>query len=327
MHERKAEASFDCHAKEIVHVVHTPDQSLLMLACALDPLTVAREHHGFDLQVSTPTLTKFPSIAAQSGDDKMILLFIVSSEDITESEEAALTSILASAAKQQVPVILTGAAIRIAAEQRLLDGHAVALHWQIGVPTWVTKARLDVKHQIFCKSGLYYTCPGGTALLDLTLEVIRQYFGDPAHERVCRKLQINVTRRPQDIQAGKLRAEKQYLPYKVGRAIEIMQQRLSPTLPLCDICQILGVSQRQLERLFVRYVQDSPRSYYRKVQLNEARWLCENTDLNLTEIAKACGFGGSSTLSSRYRKAFGITPTRQRELQYLGASSVGPEDC
>ncbi len=77
----------------------------------------------------------------------------------------------------------------------------------------------------------------------------------------------------------------------------------------------LGVSVRQIERWFLRYLKDSPTRYYTKLRLGRARVLLRDTDMSVIEISVACGFNGASRFSKIYRKHFGNSPDSFRAIQ------------
>jgi len=72
------------------------------------------------------------------------------------------------------------------------------------------------------------------------------------------------------------------------------------------------VSTRQLERLFRRYLDRSPKRYYLELRLKKARSLLLQTDMSVINVALACGFSSPSHFSKCYRAFYGRTPYRER---------------
>ena len=83
---------------------------------------------------------------------------------------------------------------------------------------------------------------------------------------------------------------------------------MSPSL----IAEDLGISTRQLERLFGRYLNSTPKHYFMEMRLNRAQNLLVQTEQSVTEIAMACGFQSTSHFSKVYRSHFGRSPLVQR---------------
>ena len=72
------------------------------------------------------------------------------------------------------------------------------------------------------------------------------------------------------------------------------------------------MSTRQLERLFRRYLNRSPKRYYMELRLQKARNLLMQTDMSVINVALACGFASPSHFSKCYRAHYKTTPYRER---------------
>jgi transcriptional regulator GlxA family with amidase domain len=72
------------------------------------------------------------------------------------------------------------------------------------------------------------------------------------------------------------------------------------------------MSTRQLERLFRRYLNRSPKRYYMELRLQKARSLLLQTDMSVINVALACGFTSPSHFSKCYRALYQTTPYRER---------------
>jgi transcriptional regulator GlxA family with amidase domain len=96
------------------------------------------------------------------------------------------------------------------------------------------------------------------------------------------------------------------------KAIQMMNENIEAPQSPALIAEEIGISTRQLERLFGRYLNCSPKKYYVDLRLQKARNLLVQTDQSVTEIALACGFESPGHFSRVYRSKFGITPTTQK---------------
>ena len=108
---------------------------------------------------------------------------------------------------------------------------------------------------------------------------------------------------------------------KLIKAISEMEKNTEEALSRDEIADRVGLSRRQLERLFRRYLNTSPARYYLKLRLNRARTLLTQTTMPVTEVAFASGFTSASHFSKCYRDMFGRTPRAERR----GAGIVEPE--
>jgi transcriptional regulator GlxA family with amidase domain len=97
----------------------------------------------------------------------------------------------------------------------------------------------------------------------------------------------------------------------MANAIQIMNTSLEEPVPPAHIAERIGISTRQLERLFGKYLNCSPKKYYMEMRLDKARNLLIQTNQSVTEVAMACGFESPGHFTRVYRAAFGVTPSQQ----------------
>ena len=87
-----------------------------------------------------------------------------------------------------------------------------------------------------------------------------------------------------------------------------IEEPISPAVLAKDV----GMSTRQLERLFRRYLSRSPKRYYMELRLQKARNLLMQTDMTVINVALACGFASPSHFSKCYRSHYDTTTYRER---------------
>ena len=91
-----------------------------------------------------------------------------------------------------------------------------------------------------------------------------------------------------------------------------MEENIEEPISPSELARQVGMSTRQLERLFRRYLNRSPKRYYMGLRLQRARNLLLQTDMTVINVALACGFTSPSHFSKCYRNHFGRTPYRER---------------
>lgn len=101
-------------------------------------------------------------------------------------------------------------------------------------------------------------------------------------------------------------------PRALETSIQLMQANIEEPLLLSEIARYVDLSRRQLERLFVRYLHDSPARFYLKIRVGHARDIIRQSQLPITEVAMMCGFEYSSCFSRCYRTTFGVSPSKDR---------------
>ncbi len=104
-------------------------------------------------------------------------------------------------------------------------------------------------------------------------------------------------------------------PLDVERAAKLASRlearyKEPPELPLA--AKELGLSERQLRRVFKKHYSMAPMDYLMRVRTGHAMELLDSSDMSLAEIACACGFSDSNYLSRQFKKATGIPPSEWR---------------
>ena len=99
---------------------------------------------------------------------------------------------------------------------------------------------------------------------------------------------------------------------KLATVIHRMEAAIEEPVSPAVLAQDAGMSTRQLERLFRRYLGKSPKRYYMELRLAKARNLLMQTDMSVINVALACGFTSPSHFSKCYRALYKTTPYRER---------------
>ena len=95
-------------------------------------------------------------------------------------------------------------------------------------------------------------------------------------------------------------------------AVKLMEKNIEEPLLISELTAHLGISDRELERLFKRYLQQTPKAFYRQLRLEKSRWMLQQTQDSVTAIATACGFVSLSHFSRCYQQQFAKLPSRER---------------
>jgi len=103
-----------------------------------------------------------------------------------------------------------------------------------------------------------------------------------------------------------------FLEGPIQRAIQLMEDTIDDPMHTEEVADMVGVSIRHLERLFRNRLNSSPLKTYKLIRLKRARRLISETRLSLLEVALACGFSTTSSMSRAFRVSFGISPQQLR---------------
>ena len=100
-----------------------------------------------------------------------------------------------------------------------------------------------------------------------------------------------------------------------------MEANIEEPMTLDELSHHVGLSRRQLERLFQRYLHCVPTRYYLELRLERARQLLLQTSKPIVDIALACGFVSAPHFSKCYRDTFSVPPRDERRR------AAGLMDC
>ena len=209
-----------------------------------------------------------------------------------------------------IGALCTGA--HILARAGLITDHRCTIHWE-NLPGFVEAfPDIDVAADLYEIDRNRFTCSGGTAPLDLMLSRIAATHGDELATKVSEQCLLDRIRGPHDRQRMPIRLRLGVHHPKLIMAIELMEANIEDPLPQEQLAHYVGLSRRQLERLFRRHMGRTPAQYYLELRLERARHLLYQTDLPIMNIACACGFVSASHFSTCYRQMFGKTPRAER---------------
>lgn len=209
-----------------------------------------------------------------------------------------------------IGAICTGA--HILARAGLLGGYRCTIHWHSLDSFSEEFPDLDVRAELYEVDRDRFTCAGGVAGLDMILAEIVRLADPELAASVSEQFMHERIREGHDDQRLPLQARLRISHPKLIRAISEMERNTEEALTRDEIADSVGLSRRQLERLFRRYLNTSPARYYLKIRLNRARTLLTQTTMPVTEVAFASGFTSASHFSKCYRDMFGKTPRAER---------------
>ena len=198
------------------------------------------------------------------------------------------------------------------AKAGLLDEKKATIHWENQDSFAEEFLEVELTKTVFVCDGNRYTTAGGTSSIDLLLKIIADDHGEELANAVADQMIYSSIRTDQDTQRLSVPTRIGVRHPKLSKVIQMMEINIEEPISPSVLAKDVGMSTRQLERLFRRYLDRSPKRYYMELRLQKARNLLMQTDMSVINVALACGFASPSHFSKCYRAHYDTTPYRER---------------
>ncbi|WP_370301666.1 GlxA family transcriptional regulator [Pseudooceanicola sp.] len=198
------------------------------------------------------------------------------------------------------------------AKAGLLDNKRATIHWENSDSFAEEFDEVELTKSVFVIDGNRMTTAGGTSSIDLMLKLIADHHGEDLANAVADQLIYSSIRTDQDTQRLSVPTRIGVRHPKLSQVIQMMESNIEEPISPAILARDVGMSTRQLERLFRRYLNRSPKRYYMELRLQKARNLLMQTDMSVINVALSCGFASPSHFSKCYRAHYDTTPYRER---------------
>jgi len=297
--------------------------SHLALACAMEPLRIANRMSGRPLYEWSLASADGASARCSNGTEVRVhaaypvlgrgqRLFVLSGIDPWVQTPDALLAYLRREHRRGTGLgALCSGAFALAAAG-LLDGQAVALHWEYHDSFMESFPAVNLCRNVFVADAPIVSAAGGTATADLVLHLIARAHGEPLSLAIADQMVYDAVRQPTAEQRLSLQSRHGLRSESLTAVIRLMEASIEEPLALSSIAASIGLSTRQIERLFGRHLNCSPGKYFLDLRLHKAHDLLGQRGHSLTDIAMACGFKSTAHFSRAYRLRYGLTPMARR---------------
>ncbi len=249
-------------------------------------------------------------LAAGGRHDAVFL--VASFEPQLHSRDAKLAAWLRRAARYGAELGAIETASEVFAAAGLLDGHPAAVHWDNLEGFRELYPDCQALPQLFTCGRGRLTCAGEAAVLDMMLHWIGIRHGAGLASEIAQHLLVARPREPEELQLGTMPLSPASDDPILERALSIMEEALEEPISCAKIARRVGLSLRQLQRLFRAKLGTGPLRHYRRMRLAKAHALLQQTGLGVTEVALSAGFASPENFSRIYRQTFGRPPSADR---------------
>lgn len=299
-----------------------PNYSMIALSNALEAARMANYVAERELYYwRIVTLDGAPALASNGlslgptvklGSLPFDMLFVCGGVKVREATDQALLSMLRKCARvgNVLGSLCTGAFAL--AEAGLLDGRACAIHWENLAAIREEFPEIRFVDRLFVIDGDRITCTGGVAPLDMMLSLIARDHGRDLAAQVSAQFIVSRIRSGEEAQAGGRPLDTAIEDPLIAEASAVMREMIDAPAPMIEIADRVGVSVRQLERVFKRDRGMGPAEVFLAMRLARARELLRLSRMSITDVALSCGFQSPAHFSATYRRRFGHAPRAER---------------
>ncbi|WP_119299687.1 GlxA family transcriptional regulator [Dongia deserti] len=307
-----------------VAVILVPGFALMSFASVIEPVRGANRLSGatfYEWELFAPeggmvesnsgiTVAAAPvSTLEQSHFD---LVVVCAASHAEQRRFRTVEEVLRRLSRRNVALAAVSTGSFVLARAGLLDERRCTVHWDYADSFAEAFPDIALCNDLFVVDGSILTCAGATAALDMMLQLIGAHQGQDLARQISGQFLHGGIRAAADDQRRMLLGMG-VTNSVVQKAVSLMEAAIEEPVPLTELTQRTGVSQRQLERLCKRYLGATPAQYYVQLRLERARRMLRQTDMSVAEVAIACGFVSLSHFAKVYRRHYGLSPREDRK--------------
>ncbi|MFI6495355.1 GlxA family transcriptional regulator [Streptomyces sp. NPDC050564] len=219
------------------------------------------------------------------------------------SRLAGLSRRVASVCAGAFPLAATG----------LLDGRRAATHWRLAGELAENFPHVQVDpDSIFVRDGRFISSAGVTSGIDLALSLVEEDFGPEVARAAAKYLVVFMARPGGQSQFSVRQVARQPRHQVVRQVLDAVTANPAADHSLETVASRVGVSVRQLTRLFRAEVGMTVTRFVEQIRIEAAQGLLESGTDSLDLVARRSGFGSEETLRRAFRRELGVTPGTYR---------------
>lgn len=239
--------------------------------------------------------------------------------------DGATETWLRRAAAAGVPLIGVCTGSFVLKRLGLLEGRPVCVSWYHRQDFIDEFGEAPMTDRLFATDADRITCSGGAGVLDLAAALVDRHVGAAIARKTLNVLQLDRPRTEMTPQPTP-HLVRDAKDERVRRASLMMEQNLAHPLAVTTIASRIGLSARQLDRVFRDELNLSPAECYRQMRLEYGRWLLRETDRSIVNVAAHTGFADGAHFARVYRAHFGHAPSTARGSGRAARSRNEPTD-
>lgn len=299
------------------------DFAMMSYASTIEPLRAANLLSGQELYtiehlcsddkqaVSSGSLSLNATLSLKKADE-LDILFVIAGGNPSAFRDEGVFAALRKLSTRGVTLGGVSAGPYILARAGVMKDRRMTVHWEHAPSLIERLPDLLVARSLYVMDRDRITCAGGTAPLDMMHALITNHHGAQFAREVSDWFMHTEVRPARGQQRAGLVERHNTTNASVIKTIEVMENHIADPLTLQQLADLSNLSTRQMNRLFKSNIGLGTMQFYTELRLNQARKLCEQSTLSITEIAIATGFTSTAYFSTKFKNQFQVSPSELR---------------
>ncbi len=192
----------------------------------------------------------------------------------------------------------------------MLDGRRCAAHWTTRAAFEARFPDIPLEPNLWVIERRRLTCAGGTAALDMTLELVSRDHGAPLADAVAEW--FCHARRPGTGALGPPQGRGAIPEGALRAAVVALERQVDGAYDPAALVAAAGIKRDALERRFRRALGIGPAGYLRRLRMDRAAELLRSTDMPVSGVALECGYADPAAFARAFRRETGTAPGHAR---------------
>jgi len=307
-----------------IGILLTPGFSMLAFFAIIEPIRLANQLIGQPLYRWTTYSGTGGAVRASCGMTVATescagstcspsCVFVVAGFDPWPQTDRRLKSWLRNLDRRGTVLGAVDTGAFVLASAGLLDGVATALHWESAVAFTELFPDIPLSDRLFILHPRRWLCPGGSAAVDMMLELLERRHGAGLCAGIESRL-LHKRRKDEPPPEHHAITQPPSQDEDLAHVLQMMETHVEEPIRISTLAERAALSQRSLERKCRHAFGRTPAQVYLDVRLERARQILRHSDLTVRNIAVSCGFTSVPYFCRAYKAHYGIAPGGDRKL-------------
>jgi len=210
----------------------------------------------------------------------------------------------------KIASICTGAFVLAATG--LLNGKQATTHWQCASLFRQTFPEVLLRsEEMITQQGNLYCSAGASAYQDMSLYLIREFFGEPIAKQCAKAILIDSDRHSQSQYASFL-PSRQHNDEAMHLIQDLLRSHYLDDFSMVDLAARVHLSERQFKRRFKQATAESPLAYIQALRIEAAKQGLENSKKTIEVISREAGYEDVRFFRQLFKRFTGLAPSDYR---------------